>query len=220
MVTAPSTGDTHILASSQASSLILNSGNITQTWLNIRRCLKHSSRPRLLFTWHRYVPVNLNTGSCIEVHIDWLQATCSDVHNVNECPATASGLVCHLKRTNHQYCYFEKGLKAYVWLKGRNQCQVFLSYSVWVWVLLRQIYLKKKNRTVVSLLCNPPVLWWLTARQDRWNSSSPCSSRSEPAYSHGCTGWAPPSGTHSCSGRCYLSGGTAGRDVGRKGYSS
>lgn len=69
-------------------------------------------------------------------------------------------------------------------------------------------------------LSDTPVLRWLTAHQDRLNSSSPCNSRSEPAYSRGGTGSGPPIGSHSCSGRCCLSGGTAGRGEERRGYSS
>lgn len=68
--------------------------------------------------------------------------------------------------------------------------------------------------------CIPPVLRWLTAHQDQLNSSTPCSSRSEPAYSRGCAGWVPLIGTHSCGGRCCPSGGTAGKGEGRRGYSS
>lgn len=67
---------------------------------------------------------------------------------------------------------------------------------------------------------DPPVLRWLTEHQDQLNSSNPCSSRSEPAYTHGCTGWAPLLGSRSCSGRCCLSGVSVGRAEGTPGYSS
>lgn len=69
-------------------------------------------------------------------------------------------------------------------------------------------------------LCVPPVLRWLTEPQDQLNSSNPCSSRSGPACSHGCAGWAPLTGSRSCGGRCCLSAGTAGRAEARLGCSS